>query len=264
MAYSLNWIASVLREAGLKVAEVDGWKTRGRREFGPFKGIVCHHTAVKGGGNMPTLGVLIKGRPDLAGPLSQLGLGRDGTFYVIAAGRANHAGSGLWQGIADANQYYLGIEAENAGDGSEEWPQVQMDAYKRGVAALLSHMGKGAECCIGHKEYAPKRKIDPNFDMELFRADVRAVMTGQVPVPALIPAAEVAVNGQPPRPTLRRGAKADAAYVRALQKKLELEQDGEFGPRTEAAVRAFQRSVQLVPDGIVGPVTWKKLDELKP
>jgi peptidoglycan hydrolase-like protein with peptidoglycan-binding domain len=264
MSYSLNWLASVLREAGLKVAEVDGWKSRGRREFGPFAGVICHHTAVKAGGNMPTLGTLINGRSDLAGPLSQLGLGRDGTFYVVAAGRANHAGSGNWHGITDANQNYVGIEAENAGDGSELWPEVQLDAYRRGVAALLAHMGKGAECCIGHKEYAPHRKVDPNFDMEQFRADVRGVMAGQTQVGELIPAKEtnLAPNQTVLRPTLRRLGSGNAVWVSYLQSKLGLEADGNFGPQTEAAVRAMQRSANLVPDGIVGPKSWVAVDAL--
>jgi hypothetical protein len=39
-------------------------------------------------------------RPDLSGPLAQLCLGRDGAFYIIAAGRAYHAGAGNWQGVS--------------------------------------------------------------------------------------------------------------------------------------------------------------------
>src|SRR5215468_10742051 len=83
MAFSLTWLAQVLRDAGLKVAEQPGWQDRGRGDVGETLGVICHHTAGGKDGNMPSLGVLINGRPDLAGPLAQLGLGRDGTFYVI-------------------------------------------------------------------------------------------------------------------------------------------------------------------------------------
>ena len=111
MVFSLTWLPGVLKAAGLKVAEVDGWRSRGRAEMGTVRGVICHHTAGSATGNMPTLDLLIKGRSDLSGPLAQLGLGRDGTYYVIAAGRANHAGVGRWRGIDTGNSSFIGIEA---------------------------------------------------------------------------------------------------------------------------------------------------------
>ena len=95
--FSLTWLATVLDNAGLKVAETPGWRSRGRADMPRPLGVMCHHTANPHSGNMPTLNMLINGRSDLPGPLCQLGLGRDGTFYVVAAGRANHAGLGRWQ-----------------------------------------------------------------------------------------------------------------------------------------------------------------------
>ena len=64
---------------------------------------------------MPSLDTLIQGRSDLPGPLAQLGLGRDGTYYVIAAGKCNHAGAGSWKGVTSGNTDFIGIEAENTG-----------------------------------------------------------------------------------------------------------------------------------------------------
>jgi peptidoglycan hydrolase-like protein with peptidoglycan-binding domain len=58
----------------------------------------------------------------------------------------------------------------------------------------------------------------------------------------------------PKRPALRRGDKGEA--VKALQSKLGVTVDGDFGPKTDAAVRAFQSSHSLAVDGIVGPYTW--------
>src|SRR5262245_7260143 len=127
MAFSLTWLPEVLEEAGLKVAEQPGWRTRGHGDVGPTKGVICHHTAGAKNGNMPSLGVITNGRPGLDGPLAQLGLGRDGTWFVVAAGRANHAGKGEWQGIKTGNTSFIGIEAENTGLADDPWPEVQMD-----------------------------------------------------------------------------------------------------------------------------------------
>jgi N-acetyl-anhydromuramyl-L-alanine amidase AmpD len=202
---------------------------------------------------MPTLNVLINGRSDLPGPLSQLGLGRDGTYYVVAAGRANHAGAGEWRGIS-GNSHFIGIEGENRGIASDAWPDVQMDAYRRGAAAILREIGASVDMCCGHKEYAPHRKDDPLFDMDKFRADVQAILGGVATTIPLIPV--IATDG---KPTLRRGARSD--LVKQIQTKLEITPaDGIFGPATEAAVRVFQRAhAGLVPDGIVGPKTWAQL-----
>ncbi|HTR12134.1 MAG TPA: N-acetylmuramoyl-L-alanine amidase, partial [Roseiarcus sp.] len=94
-----------------------------------MKGVMCHHTAGSPHGVMPSLGVITNGREDLPGPLAQLGLGRDGTYFVVAAGRCNHAGGGMWQGISTGNSSFIGIEAENTGGENDPWPAVQIDAY---------------------------------------------------------------------------------------------------------------------------------------
>ena len=273
MTYSLTWLPDVLRNAGLKVSTVAGWETRGLGDVGDTLGVLCHHTVGAKTGNMPSLRGLTNGRKAnpakgvtaLRGPLAQLGLGRDGTYYVIAAGFAQHAGTGSWQGISTGNTNFIGIEAENTGSEDDEWPAVQMDAYHRGVAAMLKFIGRGPEFCAAHKEWAPKRKpFDPRFDMDVFRAAVAAIMNGTAPAPALI--RPVDDKG---RPTLRRGATGSA--VARLQTRLIAAEvligtpHGQplpeiFGPRTEAAVRRFQRLNDLVPDGIVGPKTWAVLE----
>jgi hypothetical protein len=183
MTYSLTWLADLLRLASLRVVEVSGWRERGHGNFGKPLGVLCHHTAGARLGNMPSLETVTHGRPKLPGPLCNLALARDGTWYAVAAGRAYHAGNGSWKGVIAGNTNLIGIEAENAGylkgpKADYPWPAVQMDSYARGCAAILDHLGQPAIMCAGHKEYAlPKgRKIDPTFDMTAFRTVVAAHM----------------------------------------------------------------------------------------
>lgn len=180
MTYALTWLPSVLKDAGLKVNEIGGWQSRGHGNVGVTKGIICHHTAGPKSGNAPSLTIVTQGRSDLSGPLAQLVLGRDGTFFIIAAGLAYHAGAGNWQGVKSGNSNFIGIEAENTGLAGDPWPTMQMDAYARGCAAILKYIKAPAIMCCGHKEYAlPKgRKPDPSFDMNAFRKRIETVMEG--------------------------------------------------------------------------------------
>lgn len=181
----LTDLADACRKSGLPVVEVDGWKARGHGEFIGVNTIVCHHTATsaKALGDYPSLRIVRDGRSDLPGPLSQLGLGRNGTVYVIAAGVAWHAGATFYP--RQDNWHAIGIEAE--ADGLSAWPAAQMDAYARLVSALTEHYAIPLSNVQGHKEVAsPKgRKVDPNFDMTAFRQRVRDVakrdvLTGRI------------------------------------------------------------------------------------
>ncbi|MCE4573814.1 peptidoglycan-binding domain-containing protein [Caballeronia sp. CLC5] len=261
MSFSLTWLPDALHAAGLKVAPVDGWENRGHGAMGVVQGVICHHTAGPLTGNMPSLRTLINGRGDLPGPLAQLGLGRDGTFYVIAAGRCFHAGKGVWLDVMDGNAHFIGIEAENTGlPNDSPWPDIQMRCYRAGVAAILKHLGKTTDACAGHKEYArPRgRKNDPDFDMGSFRAVVADLLRQNVPPVPQIPASETEGAGKIPRATLRRGSEGE--LVKEVQSAFALDVDGRFGAHTEAAVRKAQRAHGLIPDGIVGPLTWSVID----
>jgi len=57
--------------------------------------------------------------------------------------------------------------------------------------------------------------------------------------------------------TIRRGSKG--ATVAAVQAKLGLTADGDFGPGTERALMGWQRENGLEPDGIAGPLTLAKI-----
>jgi putative chitinase len=56
---------------------------------------------------------------------------------------------------------------------------------------------------------------------------------------------------------LRRGSRGDT--VAAMQIKLGLSGDGDFGPATERALMGWQRENGLEPDGVAGPATLAKL-----
>lgn len=169
----LTDLADACRKSGLPVVEVDGWKGRGHGQMAGVNTIVCHHTATsaKAAGNYPSLGIVRDGRPGLPGPLSQLGLGRDGTVYVIAAGVSYHAGETFL--TRQDNWHAIGIEAEH--DGISPWPAAILNAYPTLVAALCEHYGIPLSNVQGHKEVAKPagRKLDPNFDMNTFRAEVQ-------------------------------------------------------------------------------------------
>lgn len=59
---------------------------------------------------------------------------------------------------------------------------------------------------------------------------------------------------------LKLGSKGNA--VKEIQKYLNITQDGDFGPKTEAAVKQFQKENGLNIDGVVGPITYEKLKKL--
>lgn len=168
-------LADILRGAGLNVVEVSGWKTRGHGQMNPIKSIIVHHTAGPSTGDFPSLAIVRDGRSDLPGPLSQLGLGRTGTWYVIAAGLSYHAGV-TTDSTLYSNANAIGIEAEGTGvpatdSGHSYWPEVQWQSYVKGVKALKAAFAVPTSRVKGHKEVASPlgRKIDPNFSMAEFR-----------------------------------------------------------------------------------------------
>lgn len=183
----LTDLADVLRAAGLRVVEVAGWKTRGYldQQMSGAKSVLCHWTGTNpaAGGDYPTLNTILNGNANTPGPLSQTGLGRDGTWYVIAAGLCNHAGTvDRWE---CSNPNSIGVEAEYHPD-QGAWPEVQQRSYERGCAALRAHYGIPLELVRGHYEAATPygRKPDPNTlpgGMPGFRQRVAAVDLGANP-----------------------------------------------------------------------------------
>lgn len=167
------WVVDELRAHGLTVKEYPGWQSRtANGAFDPL-GVLIHHTASAPSYDTDKLCAEI-GHPGAPAPLCNLVSKRDGSFTMIAAGRANHAGKGAINGIIPydgGNRCLFGIEMENDGI-DEPFPTVQLTSVQLATAILLKHMGRPASYCWGHKEYAlpPGRKTDPHdLNMDAFR-----------------------------------------------------------------------------------------------
>jgi hypothetical protein len=177
-------IVEHLRSWGLTVVELPGWQARGADFPARPVVIVDHHTGTPDtvAGDLPTQRVLEDGRSDLEGPLCQFALGRSGTVYLVAAGKANHAGKGSWDGINVGNSRSVGIEAESAGGG--HWAPAQLVAYPLLNAALCDFLEQPASRVCAHRESALPhgRKDDPvGIDMNAMRAEVRRLLEAGPP-----------------------------------------------------------------------------------
>lgn len=168
-------LADVLRDAGCPVVELDGWQKRGR-DLARVDAVVQHCTVLYTVPPRRLAEVLRDGRPDLGGPLSQLGHANDdaGTWWVIAAGRGNHNGYGRFGNNA------IGIEKFHPNVAST--PYRGMASWVAGTAALHRHYGVPVPVpvtrCLGHKETDPRRKSDPaGLDMNAFRRAVARTTT---------------------------------------------------------------------------------------
>lgn len=188
---SATWLPKVLRDAGQTVKTYDGWRVRGRPGAFSPEGVLVHHTGTPTSmaRPAPTVAMCIAGRPDLNGPLCQVVLGFDGVWHVIAAGRANHAGTARASGpmpAGDGNAMYLGIEVDYSG--SQDMGPFQYAALIEGSAAILRHLGHDEEHLRGHKETSSAGKWDPGrkgsrspeYLMGGIRGDVSRVLVPKV------------------------------------------------------------------------------------
>lgn len=164
MNLPFGWLADVLRTAGLDVVEFPGWQARTAKKAPKTTwGVLCHHDAAPPSPRrkMVTPAMIAYGHSRLPGPIAQLCITDDARVHVIAAGTANHAGTGRIPGTLwiDGNARLLGIEVNNSGVG-EQWAAALLEVYATTVAACLGHLGLDSSRAIAHKEYT-SRKIDP-------------------------------------------------------------------------------------------------------
>ena len=271
------FLEDVLKAAGLRVETVPGWQDRGRPTDGGMldtRALICHHTAGAIGSDRGSLGIVTNGRPGLTGPLAQLFLARSGVWIVVAAGKSNS--NGVVDHVDHSNAHTINTEAEASGtDSPADWPSVQYQAYAKGLAAIALHLKLPVSKVLGHKEIAVPhgRKVDPSFDMVVFR-DIVARYMDQL----------TTVDRGTPRPPahavafkLKRVLKLDDPFMRgadvadvqkALRKagfvprgsrRADGSWDGVFGRGMDAAVRNYQRAKRLTVDGDVGKQTARSL-----
>jgi hypothetical protein len=177
MAGYLTWLADACRDTGYPTIEVADWRSRGHGPMTAAHGVVGHWTAgptqTATSSNTPSLRVVTDGRTGLLGPLCNVYTAFDGTLYVVAAGKAFHAGVSAWHGETDLNDTFVGNEVESPGN--FVYTPEQLDVTPRLHAALLRRMKRGADWSCAHFECAlpAGRKPDgPARDMAGFRRTV--------------------------------------------------------------------------------------------
>ncbi|HEX7825975.1 MAG TPA: N-acetylmuramoyl-L-alanine amidase, partial [Mycobacterium sp.] len=217
-----TWLEDVLRPAlGDRLKTLPGWQDSGvGGTMGQIWGVIWHHT----GNASATAQSIRDGRPDLAGPLSQLHIAQDGTVTIVAVGPCNHAGLGSWVGLPTdgANTRTIGIECAwprdttitEATQNREPWPDAQIIAMRDVGAALSLHLGVDASHNISHSEWARfgpagyrQGKWDPgNIDMNWFRGEIAKDMRGEFDGPPTQPPIKVFPHDYSDRDLLERMA----------------------------------------------------------
>jgi hypothetical protein len=194
---SPDTLVRILKAEGLTVREYRDWRTHRRPAtagaFSPIHGVMNHHTVTGPGADVVAL--CYRGHANLPGPLCQGVITKDGTVWLVSAGRANHAGLGDGdvlkavkyeeygavpptdnQANVDGNAHFYGFEHENKGDGKDPWPARQYLAIVKANAAICRHYQWTEKSCIGHLEWQPG-KVDPRgFTMTKLRADIKACL----------------------------------------------------------------------------------------
>ncbi len=90
-------------------------------------------------------------------------VGRDGKVYQMVNDylRAQHAGIGKWGNVTDMNSCSIGIEMDNNGT-TDIWTEAQINSLCALLATLKKKYSIPTANFIGHADYAPTRKPDPN------------------------------------------------------------------------------------------------------
>jgi hypothetical protein len=283
--------AQILRDEGLTVVEVGNWETHNRNSkgpWGPVNGVMIHHTVTSGTDR--SVQICRDGYSGLPGPLCHGVIDKQGVVHLVGYGRANHAGLGDPdvlravtnetalpadnEATTDGNRHFYGFECINLGNGTDPWPDAQLEAIEKVAAAICRHHGWTARSVLGHLEWQPG-KVDPRgFTMGSMRERI-AKRLGEAP-PKVTPPKPAAPTvslkrlreaaesdpARPGTPVTYSGVKTvEAALVDAglLAKKYS---DGHYGRITIEAYAAWQRKCGYTgpaADGIPGRASLELL-----
>ena len=191
-------------------SKVTGYDRGTGATMGDLWGVMIHHTAninetvahIRDGVQQPG--------GFLHGPLAQCLMTADGKCHLIAVGPCNHAGDGFYPGLGtnNGNRRLIAFECcwptprpdlPLGYDPHEQWSTPLIITMRDATAAVLKKLGVGSARVIGHKEYAPNRKIDPaNMSMDWFRGEVQKDLDGVVFPGEALPAPFPPVPVNPP------------------------------------------------------------------
>ena len=193
-----TWLPAQLKKWGVRYKIVEGFADRGRPlsagKFDP-NGSLTHHSGATSSEAKPAPGLstLINGRSDLKGPLCQVATDYNGVVYLIAAGRANHAGktrATMGNPAGDGNAMYIGNEVMT--NGTQKMPAAQYEATVLFAAAVADYFGQTTAAKAGlHATTslagkwdlgAGNGKVEP-YSVTRFRADVAARLKAGPPRP---------------------------------------------------------------------------------
>lgn len=175
------------RAAGIVIRQHDGWMTRNRGNRGDgwgetdrnptgVHGVMVHHTVTSDLSS--TIRTIIRGRPDLPGPLYPGLVDEAGILHMVGWGRCNHAGLGdddVLKAViredatlpppnetnTDGNARFYGFAFLNLGNGIDPYPKVQLATMATACGVICQAHGWTQRSVIGHKEWQTG-KIDPH------------------------------------------------------------------------------------------------------
>lgn len=204
-------LLEALRFFNVEFIEYAGWRIN---NHGPLDAhVLMIHDSVTGSMTDQRAAVFCRdGRSDLAGPLYEVLIGRDGKAHLVAFGITYNAGRGNQDRFMQAWRAGMPLDRELGRPGPDDYSDA--NAHCHGIAFITYGAGPytpqqieaGARICaayiraedwgvhgppsmIAHGEFS-SRKIDPQLDMGHLRSLTHAFVTGKQEVWHIVVAGE--------------------------------------------------------------------------